>query len=172
MKALRLAGHPLHPMLVHFPVALWTLAVAADAGGLLAGDAWWWRLGFGCQALGLATAALAMVAGWLDYASLARSHPAQDTAVAHLLVMSTAWLSFLASLGLRGLPDGGPPPWPAIAVAGFGFVAMAVGGDGSAAGWSMDSASASVSIPMPMLALAPVSVPVSVSASITVVHGM
>ena len=128
MKALRLAGHPLHPMLVHFPVALWTLAVAADAGGLLAGDAWWWRLGFGCQALGLATAALAMVAGWLDYASLARSHPAQDTAVAYLLVMSTAWLSFLASLGLRGLPDGGPPSWPAIAVAGFGFVAMAVGG--------------------------------------------
>ncbi|MCC6171910.1 MAG: hypothetical protein IT481_07765 [Gammaproteobacteria bacterium] len=88
-----------------------------------------------------------MLAGWLDYASLAHSHPAQDTAVAYLLVMSTAWLSFLASLGLRGLPDGGPPSWPAIAVAGFGFVAMAVGGDGSAAGWSMDSASASVSMP-------------------------
>jgi len=33
VKALRLAGHPLHPMLVHFPIALWTLAVVATPVG-------------------------------------------------------------------------------------------------------------------------------------------
>lgn len=128
MKSLRLAGHPIHPMLVHFPVALWTLGFAADTGGLVAGDSWWWQVSFGCQALGVLAATLAMVAGLLDYAALARDHPAQETAVAHMLVISTAWLSFLASLGLRGLPDGATPPLVAIVAAGVGFVAMAIGG--------------------------------------------
>jgi uncharacterized membrane protein len=27
--AMRLLGHPIHPMLVHFPVAFWTVAAAA-----------------------------------------------------------------------------------------------------------------------------------------------
>lgn len=128
MKALRLAGHPIHPLLVHFPVALWTLAIVADIGGLITGDAWWWQASFGCQALGVLAATVAMAAGVLDYATLARNHPAQDTAVAHMLVMGTAWLAFLASLGLRGLPQGATPPLAAILAAAAGFLAMAIGG--------------------------------------------
>lgn len=128
MKAPRLAGHPLHPMLVHFPVALWTLAIGADAGGLVAGHDGWWQAGFACQALGVLAALAAMVAGVLDYAALPRHHPAQDTAMAHMLVMGTAWICFLASLGLRGLPDGSTPPLPALVAAAAGFVAMACGG--------------------------------------------
>lgn len=128
MKALRLAGHPLHPMLVHFPVALWTLGFGADVGGLAAGADWWWRISFGCQALGVLTASVAMVAGVLDYAALPRDHAAQDTAVVHMLVMATAWLAYLASLALRGLPGVAPPPTAAVAAAGVGFAAMVVGG--------------------------------------------
>lgn len=128
MNPLRLAGHPIHPMLVHFPVALWTLGIAADAGGLIAGQAWWWQLGFGCQALGVLAATLAMVAGLLDYATLPRDHPAQNTAVAHMLVMGSAWLCFLASLALRGPPRGTPSPLMALVAAAVGFVAMAAGG--------------------------------------------
>lgn len=125
---LRLAGHPLHPMLVHFPVALWTLAIAADTGGLVSGGAAWWSVGSGCQALGVLTAMPSMLAGALDYAALPREHPAQGTALAHLLVMGVAWLLFLASLALRGLPGAGAPPVIAIVVAAAGFVSMAVGG--------------------------------------------
>lgn len=128
MRALRLAGHPLHPMLVHFPVALWSLAIAADAGGLISGEAWWWSISSGCQALGLVAATLAMIAGALDFAALPRGHPAQDSAVAHIMAMSIAWLCFLASLALRGLPGEAPPPLAALIAAGAGFVAMAVGG--------------------------------------------
>ena len=128
MKALRLGGHPIHPMLVHFPVALWTLAIVADSGGMVTGEAWWWQASFGCQALGVLAATVAMAAGLLDYATLARDHAAQATAVAHMLVMSTAWLAFLASLALRGLPDGAPPPLAAMLTAAVGFVAMAIGG--------------------------------------------
>jgi uncharacterized membrane protein len=125
---LRLAGHPLHPMLVHFPVALWTLSVATDAGGLIAGGEVWWSASFACQALGLVAAVPAIAVGAFDFASLPRSHPGLDTAVAHLSAMGVAWLAFVASLVLRGLPGPEAPPL-AAALAGFaGFFAMSLGG--------------------------------------------
>lgn len=123
-----MAGHPLHPMLVHFPVALWTLSVATDAGGLITGSQIWWSASFACQSLGLLAAVPAMAAGAFDFASLPRGHPGHDTAVAHLSAMGAAWLSFLASVVLRGLPGPEAPSLAAI-LAGFaGFIAMAVGG--------------------------------------------
>lgn len=125
---LRVAGHPLHPMLVHFPVALWTLAVAADAGGVITRHEIWWSVSFACQALGLLAAVPAMAAGALDFASVPRGHAAFDTAIAHLTAMGTAWLSYLASAALRGLPGPEAPPAAAIAAGIAGFVAMAVGG--------------------------------------------
>lgn len=125
---LRVAGHPLHPMLVHFPVALWTLSVATDAGGLVTGKETWWAASFACQALGALAALPAMVAGALDFASMPRAHPGLNTAVAHLTAMSMAWLLFLASLAIRGLPGPESPPLSAILPGFAGFLTMAVGG--------------------------------------------
>lgn len=98
-------------MLVHFPIASWTATVAVDL-------IWWiWRIpvlaqaGLVCVAAGLATGALAIIAGFLDYAAIAPAHPAQRIATAHMLVMSTAWLAFL--VGLMGrLPTG----WQTVSV--------------------------------------------------------
>lgn len=126
--SLRLGGHPVHPLLVHFPVAAWTVAVGADAAGWITGQAVWWLISFGSQALGVLMAAVAMLAGFLDYAGLSRQHPAQDTAVWHMLAMGTAWLLFLISLAARGLPAADPPSVWATAVAVTGFIAMALGG--------------------------------------------
>ncbi len=125
---LRVAGHPLHPMLVHFPVALWTLSVATDVGGLVTAGEVWWSASFACQALGLLAAIPAMAAGAFDFASLPRGHPGLDTGVAHLTAMGVAWLLFLGSVVLRGLPGAEAPARSAV-IAGFaGFLAMAVGG--------------------------------------------
>jgi uncharacterized membrane protein len=125
---LRLAGHPLHPLLVHFPIALWTIAACAEVGGWWRGGDAWWTVSAGAQALGVLIAVVAMVTGALDFASLARPHPATDTAVWHMLAMGTAWLLFVASLALRGWPVSGPPPVAATVAALAGFVATAGGG--------------------------------------------
>lgn len=126
--SIRVAGHPVHPMLVHFPIALWTGAVVADLGGWVAGHTVWWMISFGCQALGVLAALVAMLFGLLDYASIPRQHPAQDTAVFHMLAMGTAWVMFVVSIALRGLPPGQPPSIWATAAAVVGFATMAVGG--------------------------------------------
>lgn len=39
MRGLRLARHPLHPALVHFPIAFWTASLATEGAVLAAGAA-------------------------------------------------------------------------------------------------------------------------------------
>lgn len=126
--SLRLARHPLHPMLVHFPIALWTATVALDGAGWFLGQPALSTVAFGSLAAGLAVALLAMIAGALDYAAIPKQHAAQGTAVSHMLAMGSAWLLFMVSLALRGWPPREPAPVWAIAVALLGFTVMAVGG--------------------------------------------
>ena len=61
-----IAGHPVHPMLIPFPVACFVLAFVSDLAFWKAGDPFWatastWLLG-----VGLIGAALAAVAGLID----------------------------------------------------------------------------------------------------------
>lgn len=128
LRPIRLGGHPLHPAIVHFPIALWTVAVGADLAGWLAGQPKWWFLSEVCLALGCIAGLLAMVAGALDYAVLPARHPAQDAAVRHMLWMGTAWSLFVISLAARGSLGSDPPPRWAMAVAMAGFAVMTFGG--------------------------------------------
>ena len=125
---LRLGGHPVHPLLVHFPVALWTVAAGADVAGWMYGWPEAWLVSFGSQAAGIVIALLAMVAGFLDFAAIPRGEPAQRVAVTHLLAMSTAWLLFIVSLAMRGLPAMNPPSIWATATALVAWAVMAFGG--------------------------------------------
>ncbi len=81
---MRLFGHPLHPMLVHLPIALWVLATACD-GLTLVGVVQAWPLAWLCLAVGLVAALPAMAAGLADYAGLAES--AVPTANRHMTLM-------------------------------------------------------------------------------------
>ena len=125
---LRLGGHPVHPLLVHFPVALWTVAAGADVAGWIYGWPEAWLVSFISQAVGIVMAGLAMVAGFFDFAGIPREEPAQGVAVSHLLAMSTAWLLFIVSIALRGLPATNPPSMWATVTAIVAWGVMAFGG--------------------------------------------
>ena len=43
LKGGRVAGHPVHPALVHFPVALWSVTWVWDVLGAYTGAAAWWQ---------------------------------------------------------------------------------------------------------------------------------
>lgn len=63
----QIGGHPLHPMLIPFPIVCFVGTLVADIIFLRTGDAGWaeasrWLLGFG-----LATAVLAAATGLIDY---------------------------------------------------------------------------------------------------------
>jgi len=50
---MRLFGHPLHPALVHFPIAAWLFAPLADAAWWLTADAFFARVALWLTGLGL-----------------------------------------------------------------------------------------------------------------------
>lgn len=68
----KIAGHPLHPMTVMFPVVLFLGAWACDILFWLSGELFWATLGLLSLGLGILTAAVAAVFGLIDYFGDAR----------------------------------------------------------------------------------------------------
>lgn len=96
MAGLRLGGHPLHPLLVHFPIALWASVSLWDLLALVRGDSLWWAMAFWSLIAGLVLAVPAALAGLADFVALGPSHPADRIANLHLATM-------LGAAGLYGL---------------------------------------------------------------------
>jgi uncharacterized membrane protein len=129
---MRVWGHPIHPMLVHFPVAFWTVAAgayvlsAAGVGEPAAGVA---RIANGA---GLIMALFAMVAGLLELRGIDSRGEAMRVATWHMMIMATGWVCFLLALVLpisaEAAIDRSLAPLGAAASATVGFLLMAVGG--------------------------------------------
>jgi uncharacterized membrane protein len=122
-------SHPLHPALVHFPVAAWSLATAADvAAGWV--DAPMWRFAGWLHVVGTAMALPAMAAGLAQFARLPEGDSAAKPAVRHMVLAMLAWSAYAAALALRW-QDAAivAPGGMAIAASLVGFVLLC------AAGW-------------------------------------
>jgi uncharacterized membrane protein len=98
---LRIAGHPIHPVLVMFPLGLFATAVIFDAGHLLGGpallgEAAYWNIG-----AALCGGVIAASAGVVDLMFLRNGTSAKRAAVTHGLVNFGVLLMFLVILMLR-----------------------------------------------------------------------
>lgn len=93
--------HPLHPALVHFPVACWTLATLADATALVWEPGWRWPFAFALTALGCGFGLIAAAAGLYELLRLPSNHPATRTAMLHMTLALTSWCLYAGSLLLR-----------------------------------------------------------------------
>ena len=129
---MRLRGHPIHPMLVHFPVAFWTVAAVAyvaDAAGMGEAAAAIAKLS---NATGLIMAIFAMAAGLLELRAIDSQSEAMRVATWHMMVMATAWVCFLLALLLSisagTTLDHATAQLAGVASAGVGFLLMSAGG--------------------------------------------
>jgi len=96
----RIGDHPIHPMLIPFPITCFILAFAADVAYSRTATAFWatgsrWLLG-----IGLVMAALAAVAGLTDYLGDAKLRSSSD-ALKHMLANVTAVVLELVNFILR-----------------------------------------------------------------------
>ena len=112
-------------MLVHFPIAFWSCALATDVIGMFTPASLPAGLAFGTLALGCASGLLAMIAGVFDFIAIPRDSPARDAAVMHFMVMCSAWLIFLLALALHGYPPKTPVSPAALLTTALGFFTMA-----------------------------------------------
>ena len=127
MNGLKLMGHPLHPAVVHFPVASWTAALVTDALFVALRDPLWWRLSEWLLIVGVVTALGAMLVGLMDLAALPPGQPAQRRALRHMYFMSGAWTIYAVDLALRFLAASTLLGWAALACSALGFVTLVAG---------------------------------------------
>lgn len=62
--------HPVHPMLVGFPIGLWVFALVCDVVHTASGNVVWQTVATYCVAGGIVGAILAAVPGLIDYFSI------------------------------------------------------------------------------------------------------
>jgi len=97
-----IAGHPLHPMMIHFPVAALMGLVGTDAAYLYGGDPFWARAGLWLAGVGALGGWGASVAGLVDLLSVAqirRLITAWGHALMAVMMLSLATLNWRLRLG-------------------------------------------------------------------------
>ncbi len=124
---MKIFGHPVHTMLVHFPIALWSLASIFDGVALL-GYQEAWRASTLLMGLGSGIATIAMLPGLVDLATLPIK--ARPTGQRHMSFMIVAWIFYLLALVFhidRGAISPTPNLW-GFALGAIGFGCLAIGG--------------------------------------------
>jgi uncharacterized membrane protein len=79
----RVAGHPIHPMLVAFPIAFYTATVAMLLAYVGTLEAFWYRVAMIANIAGIITAAIAVIPGAIDLYALPATSRARAAGLKH-----------------------------------------------------------------------------------------
>ena len=92
----KIFGHPIHPMLVGFPVAFYVATFVAYIVYQNNADPFWFRLGVVANIAGVVMAVVAAIPGLIDWAAaIPAESPAKQTGLVHM-VLNTITLIFFA----------------------------------------------------------------------------
>jgi uncharacterized membrane protein len=128
-NGLKVFGHPLHTILIHFPLTFWFLVFPLEAFG------WWknsetlWRLAFLANAAGLIASLPVAATGLADLLPLPRDSKVFSKGIFHMLVMLSAASLFAIELFLRGGADrpDGFQVYASLALSFIGTLVLAFG---------------------------------------------
>lgn len=130
ISKISLFGHPLHPVLIHFPVAALLGLVATDIAWLLTNDYFWARASLWLVGVGTAGGVLSSTAGLLDMVlvrQIRRLVIAWCHAVLAVMLLSLASLNWM--LRFSTAADAAIMPWgvylsalTALLIAATGFL--------------------------------------------------
>lgn len=120
---IKIAGHPVHPMLVAFPVASYAGTLAGYVVYAANGHLFWLNLAIALNLIGVCSAALAALPGLADWAfGIPRDSAAKKAGLIHAAMNVTALGLFLAALVSYAANWNGPH-----ASATLGIVLSAIG---------------------------------------------
>jgi uncharacterized membrane protein len=120
----KLLGHPIHPMLIVFPLGLLATAIAFDIVGLASDDKMWFRISFWMIAAGIIGGLLAAIPGLIDWWAIPSGTRAKSIGLLHGGGNVVVVLLFIVSWFLRR-PAPENPGGTAFAL-GFIGVALAL----------------------------------------------
>jgi uncharacterized membrane protein len=100
-------GDPIHPAIVHFPIAFLIGGTVMDVCGIVYDcPPWWTGATYALIAGGIVTALVAAIPGFIDYFfTVPPATLAKRRATRHMIVNLVAVVFFAAALFLRGDPE-------------------------------------------------------------------
>ncbi|MCG3114317.1 MAG: DUF2231 domain-containing protein [Candidatus Manganitrophus sp. SA1] len=112
----KIMGHPIHPMLVVFPIGLYIISFVFDLVYLSAGDPFWFRMAYWTMLGGLVGNVAAAIPGFLDYLTLPPKTEARQIATYHMGIGVTLAILYFANLLLRdwGVIAANQQPWGVV----------------------------------------------------------
>src|SRR5262247_3589498 len=93
--------HPIHPMLVHFPLAAWLLAAASDGAALAMARPFFWHVSALLSLTGIVMGGVAAMAGAMELQGVKGQAKLERLAAIHGGIMGAAWVVALAAMVLR-----------------------------------------------------------------------
>jgi uncharacterized membrane protein len=95
IKQGKLLGHPIHVMVIHFPMALFPVGFAFDLLSWIRNDASFALIGFYCMGIGLLGAVIASIFGIVDFIKLPDDKSIRQKAVIHACINMIAVFIYL-----------------------------------------------------------------------------
>ncbi|MBV8530257.1 MAG: DUF2231 domain-containing protein [Candidatus Eremiobacteraeota bacterium] len=120
-----IAGHPLHPIFVTFPIGCFVAAVICDIISIWQGPVFWAEMSTWLLLFGIAGALVAAFFGFVDYLSAPMSLRAKSIAAWHMTLNIAAVVIFGVACALRFLDHASPA---GHALTGLGIVVLAFSG--------------------------------------------
>jgi uncharacterized membrane protein len=118
--------HPVHPMLVAFPIGLWTFAFVCDIVYAVSPGRIWQDMALYTLLGGVLTALLAAIPGFIDYLAITDRN-VKRVATIHMVLNLLAVAIFIFNLGLRLNPPARAGIQP-IVISAIGIAFIVVSG--------------------------------------------
>lgn len=132
----RLLGHPVHPMIVPFPIAFFTSTLICAIVYLTTKNTFWFRVEFIANCAGLVTAVAAVLPGLIDWLVIPTESEAKTTGLKHMVAngFSVGFFGANGAINYVYLHSAQPPAQSGFLLSLFGFLIMLYAGF---KGWKM-----------------------------------
>ena len=120
----KIAGHPVHPMLVAFPVAFYTAALVCYIVYANNENPFWYQVAYVANVAGAITALVAAIPGFIDWLNIPSEIKAKKTGLSHKICNVAALLLFAANAWMQCNQwyEVNPTLGLSIPLTGLGFV--------------------------------------------------
>jgi uncharacterized membrane protein len=119
----KIFGHPVHPMLVGFPIAFYTGTLACYLVYLFNPDPFLFKMGYVVNAAGVIMAGAAVIPGFVDWLNIPVKTKPKRTGLLHMCLNVFALIFFLANWIVQTgqLKEGVPYAVAAVFLSAIGF---------------------------------------------------
>jgi uncharacterized membrane protein len=120
----KIAGHPVHPMLIAYPVAFYTATLVCYIVYSSNNNPFWFKVAVVANIAGVVMAAVAAIPGFIDWLAIPADSRARKTGLFHLVCNVTALVCYgiVALIEYKKWDDINPTLGLAIPLTAIGFI--------------------------------------------------